>query len=107
MGWRHVADGTVRSDGIVVLHPIAQSSASVSERCEECFVEQFVAQPTIETLDEGVLGGLSWRDVMPVHMGVLRPAQYCHAGQFGAVVADDRHWLAAPGNDGIEFPTDP
>src|SRR5262245_3192888 len=56
-------DDTMRSDGIVIVHPLGQSFASANERCEECFVEQLIMQPAIEALDEVLQrGSTTWRD---------------------------------------------
>jgi hypothetical protein len=48
-------------------------------------MEQFVAQPAVETLDEGVLMRLAWRDVVSFDPRVLGPAQDRHARQLGTV----------------------
>jgi hypothetical protein len=40
---------------------------------------------------------------MEGQVAVLRPLQNRRAGQFRAVVSDDRQWFAAPCDDGIEF----
>lgn len=49
---------------------------------------QFLAR--IEALDEPVLIGLARRDVVPLDVAFLTPAQDRHAGQLGAVIAGDR-----------------
>src|SRR5947199_2010382 len=93
--WRHVADAAVRPEVVVVVLPFRKSGASVSERCEECLVEQLVAELAVEALDEGVLRRLAWGDVVPIDAGLLAPAQDRSAGQLGAIVADDGVRLAA------------
>ncbi len=75
----------------------------MSERCELCLVERFVAQPFVEVLDERIPRWFAQRDVVPFEVAVLRPLQNGHAGQLRAVVSDDRQWFAAPGDDGMEF----
>ena len=65
----------MRSDVVVVVLPRRQSCAGVGERGEQRLVEQFVAQPAVETLDEGVLGRLAGRDVVPFDALVLLPAE--------------------------------
>ena len=57
-GRRHVADGAVRPDGVVVIFPIGQCLPVMIERTEQGLVQQFVPQPPVEALDEGVLGVL-------------------------------------------------
>src|SRR5471030_1728325 len=51
-GQRHVADSTVRPDGVVVVFPDCQSLASMSKRGEQSLVQQLVTQFAVETLDE-------------------------------------------------------
>ena len=72
---RHVADRAVWSEGVVVVLPGAESNASVSERCEECLIEQFIAQPTVEALDEGVPGGSARRNVAPLDASLMAPVE--------------------------------
>ena len=52
-----------------------------------------------EALDEGVLLRLAGRDVVPVDLPLLRPAQDRHAGELGAVVGDDHGGPAARGDE--------
>src|ERR1043165_433213 len=75
----------------------------MSERGEECLVQQLVPEAAVETLRKCVLGWLAWRDVVPVDTRLLRPAQDRHAGQFGAVVGDTGDGAAAAGNDSVEL----
>src|ERR1700716_581762 len=89
---------------VVVAPPNLQHRTGVRQRPEQRLVQQFAAQPAIETLDEPILLRLAGRDVMPTDTGLTRPAQDGVRGQFGAVVADDRVWpLPSPANDVIEF----
>src|SRR5947208_9810345 len=89
---------------VVVASPNLQHHTGVRQRPEQRLVQQFVAQPAIETLDEPSLLRLAGRDVMPTDTGLIRPAQDGVRGQFGAGVADDRVWLLpSPANDVIEF----
>ena len=43
---------------------------------------------------------------MPVHLGLLTPYQDRIAGELGGIIADDHLWLAACGNQLIEFAGD-
>jgi hypothetical protein len=56
---RQIAERAVRPFGVVVAAPLLEGDASVSERGEQCLVQQLVAQPPVEALDEGVLGRLA------------------------------------------------
>lgn len=62
------------------------------------FVEALVAHPALEALGEGVLCRFARGDVAPVEPGRLREAEDGGRGEFGAIVADDRPGLAAPGD---------
>ncbi len=96
----------VRPDGVVVVLPGVQQSAGLRQRREQGLVEAFVAQAAVEALDEGVVGRLARRDVMPFDLAFLKPAQDRCRGQLGAIVADHRQRLAARGKHGIQFARD-
>ncbi len=68
---------------------------ALRERREQRLVEEFVAQTAIEALDEGLLGQLAGRNVVPLDPHLLAPAQDRHAGQLGAVVGDAHERTAA------------
>ena len=70
-------------------------------------VETFVAQPADEAFDERVLHRSARRDVVPINACILRPSQDGMAGQFGAVITDDRGRLATLGDDLVQFTGDP
>jgi hypothetical protein len=72
-GRRQIAEAAVRSDGIVVVCPGGESLAGMIERYEQGLVQQFVAQPSIEGFDEGVLLRLARGDVVPADAGLLAP----------------------------------
>ena len=59
---------------VVIVPPEFQHSAGVRQRSEQRLVEQFVAQPAVEALDEAVLLRFSGRDVVPADAGLVRPA---------------------------------
>src|SRR6185437_12955573 len=86
---RQIAKRAVRTEGVVVVLPVRKSGASVSERCEERFVQQLVTESAIEALDEGVLRRLAWRDVVPIDFSFLRPGQDGATREFRAVIGDD------------------
>src|SRR6185295_6419880 len=71
---------------------------------EQRLIQQLVAQPAVEALDETVLLRLAWRDVVPADAGRIRPAQDRVRGQLGAVIADNRvRASTTPTNNIIEF----
>jgi hypothetical protein len=62
----------VRPKLAVVVFPVGKSNASVGERCEELLAEQLVTQPTVEVLDECVLGRLAGSEVSATSQGPSR-----------------------------------
>ena len=87
--------------------PFGQFRPGMGERGEQRLVQAFVAQLAVEALDERILGRLARSRVMSFHTLLLRPAQDRHAGQLGALVADDHERLAAPAGDGGQFARHP
>lgn len=65
----------MRAFGVVVLAPGFERGAGVVQGRKQRLVQKLVAQPTIEALDEGVLGRLARRDVVPVDLAVIREGQ--------------------------------
>jgi hypothetical protein len=63
---RHPAELRMRSLLVVIAPPNLQHGAGVRQRAEQGFVQQLVAQPAVEALDEAVLLRLSRCDVVPV-----------------------------------------
>ena len=55
---REIAKAAVGSDGIVVDQPEGQGLTGLTERGEQGLVQQFIAEPAVKALDEGVLLGL-------------------------------------------------
>ena len=103
---RQIAERAMRPDGVVIVLPDRQHFAGMGERGEQRLVQELVAQPAVEALDEGILLRLAGRDVVPFDPRLLRPAQDRHAGELGAVVGDDHRGPAARGDDGIELARD-
>lgn len=75
---------------VVVVSPGCQFLAGMSQRCEDRFVQALVAQAGVKAFDKTILIGLTRRDVVPLHITFLRPAKNRHAGEFGAVMSDER-----------------
>ena len=92
---------------VVVIPPDIQLLASMGEAGEDRLDQELVPQARIEAFDEPVLIWLARRDVVPLNIAFLAPAQDRHAGQFGAVVADHRMRLAALPVQPRQLPRDP
>src|SRR5215204_541800 len=73
---------------VVITPPSLQYGTGVRQRFEQRLIQQLVAQPAVEALDETVLLRLAGRDVVPADAGRIRPAQDRVRGQLGAVA----HW---------------
>ncbi|KIT98651.1 hypothetical protein QU38_02935, partial [Staphylococcus aureus] len=97
----------VRPDVVVIVLPGGEHEPGMGQRREQRLVEAFVPQAPVEALDEAVLHRLARRDVMPLDLTFLRPAQDGRRGQFGSVIADHRVRLAAQPDQPRQFPGDP
>jgi len=58
-------------DGIVVDTPSLDDPARLGKREEGVLIEAFIAQPSVEALDEGILDRLARCDVVPFDTGIL------------------------------------
>ena len=90
IGGRQPAYTAMRPHIVVVVAPSPQHRPRMAHGREQRLVQAFVAQATIEALDVAVLLRLARRDVMPLDLLVLCPAQDRQAGQLGSVA----HWEA-------------
>ena len=50
---------------VVIIYPGRDQIAGMGEVAKRGLVKKLVPHATVETLDESILHGLSWRDVMP------------------------------------------
>lgn len=88
----------VRPLAVVVGDPGSKLPPGVVETEEQGLVQELVAHPAVEALDERVLDRLARCNEVPVDGVVLAPSQHRVAGELGAVVRDDRTRLAALGD---------
>ena len=58
LGWGFVAQARMWSDGIVALLSSVQDVSCAGERGEECLVQAFMTETTVEAFNEAVL---HWR----------------------------------------------
>lgn len=68
-----VTERRVRPPGIVIIDPDGDLFTGMSHTGEQRLIQQFVAHPAVEALDEGVLGWLARRRVMPLDPGLAAP----------------------------------
>ena len=71
---------------VVIFVPFVKRFSGISQCAKQRFLETFISEFTVEALDEAVLLGLSWRDVMPINARILYPLEDCHACELSAVV---------------------
>ncbi len=68
--------GGMWPDVIVVGPPALDYGPSLGEAHEDFLVEAFIAELTVERFHEGILGWFTWRDIMPLDTGSVRPFQH-------------------------------
>lgn len=73
---------------VVVGSPASERDAGLGQRCEQRLVQQFIPEPTVKALDEGILRGFAGRDVMPGDATLIGPGHDGGTDEFGAAVAD-------------------
>ena len=73
---------------VIVASPIFDDLPGITVAGEQILIEAFVAQASVEALDETVLHWLTRRDVMPLYSMVLLPFEGGVRGQLCAVA----HW---------------
>ena len=89
--------------GIIVGPPSFDDPPGCGQALEDVLIEAFVAQATVQALDECVLHWLAGGDVVPADTAILLPTQHHMRRQLGPVVADHQQGGAAPFYDVIEF----
>ena len=80
---------------VVVVFPRHQSLTDVVHRDELVGVQELVAQPSVERLDQPVVGGLSRPRVVESYAAPLGPLVERLGGELGPVVDGDRPRHAA------------
>ena len=94
------------SDGVVVVPPPGQNTSGVVEAGKPVFVEALVAEFAVEALDVRVLSGLPGRDEDDAYPVSIGPLVKVLAGEFGAVVDEERLGSAMEGDELVEYATD-
>jgi len=62
----------MRPENVVIIGPFRNGAADMIEPKEQARVKQLVAHAAVETLDMAVLHRLSWRNVVPLDLVILR-----------------------------------
>jgi hypothetical protein len=91
---------------VVIEAPALEPMSGVGEVLEDLLVQELVAPPADEALDEGVLLRLAGHDVAPVDAGAVGPRQDGARGELRTIVADDRRRRTTPGNEPVELARD-
>ena len=106
-GRREIAERAVWADVVVVVLPGSQHCAGLRERGEQRLVQQLVAQPAVEALDEGVLRSACRARCSATRSG--SPGTSAGSPCWSARCRCRRHtWpAAARGDDRLELARDP
>lgn len=72
---------------VIIGPPASERDAGLGQRREQRLVQQFIPQPTVEALDEGILHGLARGDVVPCDAALVGPGRDGVVGELAAVVA--------------------
>ena len=70
----------------------------MAQTVEDLFIQQLIAQSTVERLDEGVLGWLARLDVVPGDTLIALPTEDRATGQLRAVLRGLRGFATVPSN---------
>jgi hypothetical protein len=103
LGRRQPGVSRMRPDVVVIEPPALEQLSGVGEVLEYLLVQELVAKPADEALDESVLLRLARHDVVPVEAGAVGPRQDSARGQLRTIIADDRRRRTMPGNEPIEL----
>ena len=80
-----------------------QAGATVAYVEVTSFIQEFVSQPPIKAFDDGILDRLTRCDVVPFHLGPIRPLQDRVTGELAAIVADNHLRLASSLDDPVQL----
>src|ERR1700712_755719 len=73
LNWRAVAERRVRPDVVVVVAPQSEFPSGISQAVEQLFIQQLVAQGSVERLDEAILLRLARVNVVPLNLVGVGP----------------------------------
>ena len=99
---RAVIKAAVRSFLVELLAPCGNLSPRVPKVPKPLRVQAFVSEPTVKTLDMGVLNGFAWLDMSQFDALIDAPGQEVSRGQFGAIVHPNPFRFAAFGDHTIQ-----
>ena len=91
LGGRLPSKSGMGAFGVVVRAPGGQRCAGMVQGREQGLVQKLVTQAAVEAFDEGILGRLSGRDVMPVNLSVIGEGQDRVRGELG-VLSQSLKW---------------
>lgn len=75
---------------VVVGPPLVDFMSSIGQAQKPVLIEAAIAELAVEALDEGILCRLARLDEGQRDLPLTRPEEHRLAGQFGAVIADNR-----------------
>ena len=88
----------MRSGRVVITSPFLDCATRMEDRWERMFVEEFVAEPTVEALDTAVLRRFSRIDKVLRDSSQSRPFEHLVAGTLAAVIRFQDFWKSCARN---------
>lgn len=74
---------------VVMLSPFVDDGARISQAVEPVLVQAILAELATETLDEGIMGWLTWLNEVQLHASSIRPEELRLTCQFGAIIQNN------------------
>ena len=76
-------------DLIVNLTPPFDEDLGFRQRVKDLYVEKFVSEPAVETLDISILPGTAWFNLQRLDSYLFEPVENCRGREFRAVVTSN------------------
>jgi hypothetical protein len=89
--WRHVFEGAMRSDVVVVGAPDFDRLSGVVQRRKPVRIQALLAKLNVEAFNIGILGGFSGVAKPQLDAAPLGPGQKSPAGKVGSVVRGSQY----------------
>src|SRR5665213_2259693 len=86
---RPIIERTMRSHVVVKIPPFGELCLRLLQRCEPLDVEAFIAESSVETLDEPVLHRPSRAEEAELHTRLYRPHLHGPAGELTLIIQGD------------------
>src|ERR1700722_16434308 len=98
-----IAQRAVRAHGVVISPPVLDHLPCVPEIHEPVLVQAFIAELSVEALDQRVLRGLAALDAVQCPLVLISPLLHDAAGELGSVVDLDRPWCSTSLSQPLQY----